>query len=351
MVFAMDLPDEFVFVPPADTPPVRWSFPEYGKEKVLSTLRSAGVPENEVDKLDKSAKWTNDDNITTVEPGDPLILGLAPDVRARLYGILIRFPQNGRHIDPVWFRPSLIDWQLQDSGLTAESTALLKRLLYVQGDNAVLFADFEPALRALPNDVERRRFMKAISRKRAVLARLTLGPDDDIEQISQYWGIGGRRKDIFPFLNSLHRVEKGCTLNIISILPDFPRDHLYRHPFASGDDKSVKQDCFWTAFNFFNDPPNDRYNDMGYVREVLQRDYYEVQEPSQLGDLILVTAENKTVIHAAAYVADDLVFSKNGEDFRQPWILMHMADMLETYGVKYPNGDAMKAQYFRKKSL
>ena len=57
------------------------------------------------------------------------------------------------------------------------------------------------------------------------------------------------------------------------------------------------------------------------------------------------------MIHAAAYVADDLVFTKNGEDFRQPWILMHMADMLETYAVKYPDRDALKPQFFRKRNL
>ena len=63
MLFAIDVPDEFVFVPPADQPPVRWCFPGYSKEKVLATLRSVGVPEDEVKKLDGSAKWTSDDGI------------------------------------------------------------------------------------------------------------------------------------------------------------------------------------------------------------------------------------------------------------------------------------------------
>ena len=351
MVFAIDLPDEFVFVPPADQPPVRWSFPGYSKEKVLATLRSVGLPEDEVKKLDGSAKWTIDDGIAAVEPGDPLILSLVPEVRSKLYAILVTFPQNARQIDPIWFRTGMVDWRLDDSGLAPESIALLKRLLYAQGENALLFADFEPALRSLPSDAERRLFMKVVSRKRAVLARLRLDPDSDVEKISQYWGIGGRRKDVFPFLDALHRVEKGCMLNVICLLPNFPRDHLYTHPFASADDKSVKQDCFWSAFNFFSDSPDNRFNDMGYVREVLDRDYYAIQEPSQLGDLMFLTSGGKTVIHVATYVADDLVFTKNGEDFRQPWVLMHMADMMETYAVKYPNSGVLKPQFYRKKTL
>ena len=351
MLFAIDVPDEFLIVPPADQPSVRWSFPGSSKEKVLATLRSVGMPEKEVNKLASSGKWSGDNGLTAVEPGDSLVISLAPDVRSKLYAILATFPQNVRQIDPVWFRPGMVDWRLQDSGLAAESIALLKRLLYAQGENLLLFTDFEPAMRSLPSDAERRCFMKAVSRKQAVLARLRLGPEADVEKISQYWGIGGRRKDLFPFLSALHRVEKGsASVNVICLLPVFARDHLYRHPFASADAKGVRQDCFWSAFNFFNDPPDDHFNDMEYVRQVLDREYYEVQEPSQLGDLVFVAA-GKTVVHVAAYMADDLLFTKNGDDFRQPWILMHMADMMDTFAVKFPNISTLRPQFFRKKSL
>ena len=102
MLLAIDVPDEFVLVPPA--PPVRWSFPGYTKEKVLATLRSVGVSENEVHSLDSSSTWSSADGVVSVEPGDPLILGLAPHVRSRLYSLLVEFPQNVRRGNPVWFR-------------------------------------------------------------------------------------------------------------------------------------------------------------------------------------------------------------------------------------------------------
>ena len=351
MLVTLDVPDESLFVPPASQPPIRWSFPGYGKEKVLTTLRSAGVPEDEVKKLDSSGKWSSDNNIASVEPGDRLILSLAPEVRSKLYAILVGFPQNTRQIDPIWFWPGLIDWQVQDSGLAPESIALLKRLLYPQGENALLFADLEPVLRSLPDDAERRRFAKAVSRKRTVLARLKIGPDSDVEAMSRYWGIGGRRKDVFSLLSALDRVRKGCSLNIVCLLPDFPRDHLYSFPLIAASDKGVNQDCFWTAFNFFNDPPDNRFGDMGYVREVLDRDYYKILEPSQLGDLVLVTAENGTVLHMASYVADDLVFTKNGRDISQPWVFMHMAGLMQLYTAISPPDKPLQPQFFRKKGL
>ena len=167
MIFSIDLPDEFVFLPTADTPPIRWSFPGYSKEKVLKTLRSVGMPEADVKALG-GGKWDSEGGVAVVEPGDRLILGLPPEVRSKLYAILVAFPQNARQIDPIWFRPGLVDWRLEDSGMAPESIALLKGLLYHQGEGMCLFADFEPALRHLPNDAQRKRFLKAISRKRAV---------------------------------------------------------------------------------------------------------------------------------------------------------------------------------------
>ena len=52
------------------------------------------------------------------------------------------------------------------------------------------------------------------------------------------------------------------------------------------------------------DAPDDRLNDMAHVREVLQKDYYNIQEPSQLGDLVLLSTRTDTVIHAAVHLAD-----------------------------------------------
>ena len=255
MDIAIDVPGECALPPSA--PPVRWYFPGYTRQKVLATLRLMELPEDKVQELESSAKWSNDDAVVSIEPGDPLILGLEPKVRAKLYTTLIEFPQNSRDIDPVWFRAGTLAWRLQDSGLAPASLALLKRLLYPQGENLLLFADFQPALRSLPSDAERKRFMKVLLRKRALLARLRVDPNSDVETLSQYWGIGGRRSDLVSFLNALHRVEKGCHVNLVYLLPDFARDRLYRHPVAAPDDKGTEQDCFWSAYNFFNKQLDD----------------------------------------------------------------------------------------------
>ena len=184
-------------------------------------MRSAGIAEDEVEKLDSGATWSSDSGVTSVEPGDSLILRLTPDVRSKLYAILVAFPQNAPCIQPVWFRAGDLDWQLQDSRLAPESVGLLKRLIYPQGKYSQVFADSGLALRRLPNDAERNRFMQAVLRKRTVLARVRLDPDTDLEKLSQYWGIGGRCKDIYPFLAAVHRAKEDAAINVIYLLPNF----------------------------------------------------------------------------------------------------------------------------------
>jgi hypothetical protein len=212
-----------------------------------------------------------------------------------------------------------------------------------------LFADFGPALRNLPSDGERTRFMKVALRERTVLARVRLDPDTDVERLSEYWGIGGRRKDLLPLLTALHRVEKGCNINVVYLLPDFAREHLYRHPVAAADGNSVTPDCFWSAFNFFNDSPDNSAEDTHSVVG-LNKNYYQILSPNQLGDLLILTTPDSVPVHAAVYLADDIYFTKNGESLIQPWTLMHLADLLDEYGVQHPSS-GLDIHYFRRKEL
>jgi hypothetical protein len=346
----IDLPDEFVFVPAPNQPPVSWFFRGFSKDKAIDFLKSAGIAPDQQAKIEKAA-WKPAARGVTLEPGDEFILSLTPEARAKIYAVLVEFEENARQIDPVWFHAGLVDERIKDSGLSPASVKLLKSLLYPQGPSLLLFADFEPALRRLANDQERRRFMSAVSRKRTLLAGLHITPDSNVQEIVDYWGVGGRKKSVAPLLRAL-RHEGDAKINIICLLPDFPRDRLYMHPFSnSAEVVGHKEDCFWSAMNFFNDPTDNRVNDMNYLRELLKSDYAPITQPSQLGDVVFLATKSDAVIHAAAYIADDIVFTKNGESYTQPWILMHIQDMMDTYAVKYPKSGPLKTMFYRKKTL
>ena len=349
MTLYVDMPDEFVFVPGPNRPPVRWSFKDYSKEKVLEFFRSAGITPTQLDMLQK-AVWKSEAGGITVTPGDEFILSLAPEARAKIYSLLVTFPENARQIDPVCFQPGQIDEHLKDSGLAPSSVDLLKGLLYSRGPSLFLFADFEPALRRLPSDEERRRFVQAVVRKKALLVRLRLDAASNLDSIINYWSVGGRKKDIAPLLKAL-RHEGDTKIQIICLLPPFVRERLHTFPLSTdGSATGVKQDCFWTAMNFFNEPPDNSASDTHSV-ETLNKEYYQILTPTQLGDTVFLTTPDGVPVHAAVYIADDIVFTKNGESFNQPWILMHMQDMIDEYVGKYAPSSPLKIFYYRKKSL
>jgi hypothetical protein len=347
----IDIPDEFVMIPPADQAPVRWFFKDYSRDQVIGVLKSAGVSQDQIDSLPPGSAWTSADNGSWLAPGDDLILTLKPEGRSKIYSILVAFPENSDLLDPIWFRPETLDKQLAESGLSSASVKLLKSLLYRNGSELLLFADKDAALRQIPGDGEKRLFIKTISRKSTLMARLRLDDKSDIESLASYWGAGGRRKDILPLMKSLQRVEGGLNMSVVYLMPPFIRNRLYTYPFPSSDPQAAKQDCFWSAFNALNARIDDRFSDLEYTHQLLVSDYYAIAQPSQLGDLVFLSDSDNAAIHAAVYIADDIVFTKNGFHCTQPWILMHLKDMVETYAARLPLGKKINVLYFRQKDM
>jgi hypothetical protein len=46
--------------------------------------------------------------------------------------------------------------------------------------------------------------------------------------------------------------------------------------------------------------------------------------------------DRQEIKHSAVFLADDLVFTKNGDNYRQPWMIMHIPDLLATYPATPP---------------
>jgi hypothetical protein len=49
------------------------------------------------------------------------------------------------------------------------------------------------------------------------------------------------------------------------------------------------------------------------------------------------------VIHSAVYIADDIMFTKNGRAYAQPWLLMRLKDVVTAYSF----GKAPRLVYYR----
>ena len=90
-------------------------------------------------------------------------------------------------------------------------------------------------------------------------------------------------------------------------------------------------DCHWTSLNFFNETPDDRFADPSYVVQYMQSHYYPITKPTLYGDLVVILKNGSNAVHSAVYLADDIVFTKNGNNINQPWTLMRMKDLLPIY--------------------
>ena len=83
--------------------------------------------------------------------------------------------------------------------------------------------------------------------------------------------------------------------------------------------------------NYFATTPDDHFVDLEYTKKVLQQDYFPVNDNLRFGDVLMFETTESGVFHAAVYVADDVVYTKNGGHFTKPWVLMKYDDLLASY--------------------
>ena len=230
--------------------------------------------------------------------------------------------------------------------LNPDDAALLKKLVYPNG-GAVQLGDYDYLLNRVPTADRRIALTRVLSRQSAVFAGLVIKPDTDIDKIAAYWGNipNVRFTDMRPLMEALKQLPEGGNLSLFYLLPKFARDRLYTFPLPPQTGDPV-MDCHWTTFNFSNDTPDNRFNDPNFAVEYIRKNYYQIAAPSIYGDILLLMNDRQEVKHSAVFLADDLVFTKNGNNYRQPWMIMHIPDLLATY----PASPPMTAIYMRLKT-
>lgn len=329
----------------AEAQPV-WVFKGYSKAGLYELLTSAELTEAQRIAIDSSLEFSAAANQCVVKPGRELIMGLSPKARARIYAVLAKFPENPPQRDPFIFRPAQLNGWLDEAGLQPHSVDLVKSLLHPHGD-LVLFSDCNTVMSQLPNADENVRLLKALFRRNAVFPRLRVSADSDIKQLTSYWGKGGREMVVGPLLESIPKTTNGITVDVALLLPPFVRERLYTYPLPTPETKGLSRDCHWSALNFFNEHPDDRFGRFDQIYPAIQNGYYPVPGRPSFGDLVLFFAPDHNIIHSAVYVADDIFFTKNGPHFTSPWLLATQAEVLAAF----PAYDKLEVNYYRPKKL
>jgi hypothetical protein len=320
-------PIEYVSTSASD---VDWYLPGLTPDQAVSFLAAQGLTPVQISELRSRIRVQPEIKGVAIAPTPSIVRSLTPDVRARLYQQLAKVRMNRAQFDPFRYQTASPDGWLWGQTIAPATRARVEPLLYRNGES-LFFADLE-LLRGELDDAELLRLAKVLNRRPTYILRLMVGPRD-VEPLADYWGIGGRRTDMRALLESMSTLRPEQRLDIIHLLPSLARDRMYRFARVTGADyeRPVIANCLWTALNFFNQVPDDKFLDVNYALETLKRDYYIVQNNFRLGDIVGFVAENDSLFHAAVYLADDFVFTKNGTNPMAPWAIMRLDEVREVY--------------------
>lgn len=308
----------------------RWFFGGFQPAELQALLGGLDLPPAVRTPLLNTSNWLQDARGVWVPTSPDIVFALPRPAREKLYPLLEQFRENFAQRGAFRFREDAEAEWLAGNNLSPATVALVRAGYYRSG-SALCFADLGEVALKINSSREKLALLKALSRESTLLVKLHVNAQTDVERLVRYWGRRGRTKDLEPILESLKRIPGGATLDIAHLLTPFARMRLYTYPLPLEDEAERKQDCYWTAFNFFNETPQDRFGDAASVKAAFARDYFVVRGEPAFGDIVLLVNEHGMTIHAAVYLAEDILFTKNGNDCVRPWLLMESADLLALY--------------------
>lgn len=328
----LDAPEEAFPDASADSEDLRWMFSADGWRDIEAQLSAMGLTRAEIDRLRAQAApragggWS-------VRPPDELLLAMAPDTRTRLYALLGRTPENKPYHSPFRFPgPATADEWFETLRPHPDLHDLLQRLTYARGD-MLLFSDAPLALARAPTPELRREILQALYRTPALLARIRVRADDPVDKLTEYWARGGRADDVRPLLEAVQRSAPQWSPSVQNLLPPFARSRLNTFDTEPG---APFRDCHWTSVNFFSTQPTEPPVDPEALKRIILQDYRRIPAADQLGDILLFRDAQQQVIHSCVHIADQIVFTKNGGDSTQAWVLMLLDDVRKFYEINGP---------------
>ena len=327
---------------PNDPGPVptraRWVFPGTTRTVLEAWLIESGVPATEAARLVAAARPEPLTGGLVLEPDYALVGRLAPETLGAIHRQLATTPHNPVQYNAPRFFGSVDEW-FRRPPVSADTAARMRRLVYADGDFQH-FGDTTLAGVEIGDAEERRRLAKMLLREKTLAVRVQVDPAL-IDSIADYWGLGGRRMDVRPLLESIAGAGPDASIDLTHLLPPFVRDHLYRYPQVTRAalDRGALANCFWTAMNFFGRwPYDDAFLDVERTYAALTRDFYLVHDQFRLGDVVLFSDAEGAPYHAAVYLADGLVFSKNGTSSLSPWVIVPLERFRGYYPQEFDGG-------------
>ena len=341
-------PEEYLSVQGYEKADRRWHFPGLNAEQVSALFAVDDLSNDQQTQLLDRSKWVLANGEIIVAPSDELVLSLSRAARKRIYGLLSRAPANLVSCLRCAFPANRFHTILSESGLAPETVTLIEKLSFPHG-RLMFFCDVPLVLDKMGDYEQKVRLIRTLARKETLLVKLHVMPDSNVNELVAYWSKAAWGKDVKPMLESLARVPGGARLSLVHLLPPFPSEALYTYPFPSTNPADLHKDCHWSAFNFFRETPDSRFTDLKFIRETLDKDYYPVISDPRFGDIVMLATERGNVIHSSVYIADNIVYTKNSAEYLNPFLLMTIPEMLDTFEAFIPENEHLKVLVYRSK--
>ncbi|MCX7010706.1 MAG: hypothetical protein NTY53_26255 [Kiritimatiellaeota bacterium] len=322
-------------------PAVEWKLHVSNPEAVRQQLLASGFTPEQVQVL--MATLTPIAGGYALHPGDDFIFAMTPDVRRNWYAVLAIETDNPDYDYPLRFwQKTQVGW-LDDSDVDPQILALAQKLIYKNGE-LQLMADMSLLQRTIREPAIMQRVACVLSRETTIVPYLLVGPEDNIEQLANYWGYPDRQDAVRTLLRATQRSGFDRPIPIGMLVTRFVRDRVNRYWRATDP---VWPHCHFTSLNFFNDTPDEGCTNDTYATSVILRDYITVTTPPRLGDLILFKRGPDEIIHSCNYIADGIVFTKNGGSLGHPWMFARLDDMMDFYSYPTP----VQISFMRRRDL
>lgn len=327
-----EAPEDFVNESPIPSEITVWRFVGMSSAETIQFLSEVGIPSGLWVEISRNSFWYTSETETRVLPNDTVIASLPPLVRQKIYSVARPWRENG-----IFFKPIIMEYESANqwfAGLDIPPPALdlISRTIFPLGEGQA-FSDIPFILSQLEDESQRRQFLRALTRTRSIVLRMRMDESLDLTSIAHYWSSGSRHIDTLPLLKAMARTRGVDTLDVTHFLPPLPRKHIYSFPSPSTGFSGTFPDGYWTAFNFFEFWPDDEIEtDTESIENRLRSGYSLIVEPGKFGDLIVLRDPNDGApMHACVYVADDIVYTKNGPSVFRPWTMSKLNSVVTTW--------------------